>query len=96
MDANFGELVFRAESAREAEARVTRHAREIAAQLSEAALPQVSALAACSDIPADSKEVQSVCHIPTSCVSYRDGCAALWEQRCSAISCHLPGLGSVQ
>ena len=44
MDANFGELVFRAESAREAEARVTRHAREIAAQLSERARKEVRKL----------------------------------------------------
>ena len=37
IDANFGELAFERESATEAEARVTRHAREIAAQLSERA-----------------------------------------------------------
>ncbi len=37
IDANFGELAFERESAAEAEARVTRHAREIAAQLSERA-----------------------------------------------------------
>ena len=44
MDANFGELLFRAESAREAEARVTRHAREIAAQLSERPRKEVTQL----------------------------------------------------
>ncbi len=41
MDTNFGELAFELESAREAEVRVTRHAREIAAQLSERARKEV-------------------------------------------------------
>ena len=44
MDANFGELAFELETAKEAEARVTRHAREIAAQLSERARKEVRKL----------------------------------------------------
>lgn len=44
IDANFGELAFERESAVEAEARVTRHAREIAAQLSERARREVRKL----------------------------------------------------